>query len=245
MNNLNVPGEYEAVDGGYKPRQKYDVDEYIESEYRHVTALLADTDVDSFDNPLKPAIPSGNSTTWVLTWYYTDPYELMDEYDDPLEYGIHTHGVDVALDYGDDRFDNDIDTKNYYPEDEENEHDSASVSLSAGIGPFSASAPIDLTALAGETSISVDDKTYQYAEWSIPTYYTPQGQDEAAGVVFDMKGGVDYTTASFSAEWSSGFNVVEKDTSCDHCDPYTTIYTRTEGESFDLDVEIVPDNNDS
>ncbi|MDQ2051910.1 hypothetical protein RBH26_15640 [Natronolimnohabitans sp. A-GB9] len=239
MSRLEPPGSFEIIPSGIKTRQRNDFSGTIDgATYEYRTYILADTKVDSFDNPLEPSIPSGNETTWAFMWHYDDEPELSESAEDDSKiYNWIADNMVVSLEYGDNRFDNHIDVQDPYPT-EDDDYTSIEIALGAGLGPISASSDI-LTRSFPADRVTTDDEDYQYTEWEIPVDGFPSGQRDAAGVAFDMSGGNSYTESTLSAEWSRDATLYEIDRN-----GYSTIYTADDGELLELDVDIVPDNED-
>ncbi|WP_152419156.1 hypothetical protein [Natrinema gari] len=233
MSTLNVDGTYEVIPSACQSKDRHDFSEYIEDDYKYTTYILADTDVDSFEEPLDPSIPSGDSTTWAFMWHYIDEPERKGEYKDYPDYGWTWNNMEVSLEYGDDRFETDIDVENPYPSGS-SEYDEFALSVGAGYGPISVGVSKSVT----PDGVSVDSEDYQYTEWEIPFNSFPTSQEDAAGVAFDIKGGNSYITSPLTAEWSRGFGVIEYVPQAR--EPYDVIYSREEGDSMDIEVDIKP-----
>ncbi|WP_139326582.1 hypothetical protein [Natrinema saccharevitans] len=205
-----------------------------------VSYILGRSDVDSFDDPLKPSVSWANgSNRWALMWHYEDPPELSDEYapgDMPQMpyYDIKTHRAEFQLDFGDNTFDDDLNTDNHFPTKDTSDP-GISVSIGAGFGPVSVGVG---KAITGTTNIGFDHKDNSYTEWDYAVNNMPDGKDNAAGVVFDVVGGNNDVTAEMTAEWNRGYYVTKTTRSGQE-----TLFTRGEGRTFDLDVDVTPLND--
>ena len=229
-----LPGSYEKIASNTTMTLNGN-NEYLDGFSDSVTsAILVNTEVDSYDDPTKPAIGWDADNTWVLMWYYDSIPQVKDELRDPSDgviYHITRQAAEFNIRYGQNIFDRDLNTSGHFPQS--NEDDSGlSFSIGVGIGPISAGIG---RVIPGTSRVGLDHSPYQYTEWDYPVPYFPQGQDDAVGVVFDVEANSRETTAQFQARWSRGFEIRRTDAR----GRVDIVYTRDEGDFYIFDVDIV------
>lgn len=228
----DVPGSYEEVDYSkilYSPSSDY----LTSGPFEYQSHLLANTDVDSYEDPLRPTIGMDADNTWVLLWFYESDYpELKAQYDEITRapyYSIITSSAEFSLDFGDGYFDNDLDVNkdSMHPDDDE---DGISFSIGFPVGGLS----IGIGKTFTHSDVQTDHEPNEYAEWEYTMNTFPVGQEEAAGIAFDLEANSRKTTAEITAEWNRGYQVVKYNERAQS----TTIYTRGEGLRHTEEVHI-------